>query len=91
MLLKGKKSAYECGFEPFNDTRGFFEVHFCVTAIMFLLFDIEVAFLLPWVLNVEYFGVDGFYTGFFFFLLLLLGFFYELLIGALDWPVKHTS
>jgi NADH-quinone oxidoreductase subunit A len=47
ILNKNKKSAYECGFEPFNDSRGSFEVHFHITAIMFLLFDIEVAYLLP--------------------------------------------
>jgi len=85
-LNKNKKSAYECGFEPFNDSRGSFEVHFHITAIMFLLFDVEVAYLLPWLVNLKGLGAFGFWCGFIFFLILLLGFVYELKRGALDWP-----
>jgi len=85
-LNKNKKSAYECGFEPFNDSRGSFEVHFHITAIMFLLFDIEVAYLLPWLLNLKNLGSYGFWCGFVFFAILLVGFIYELKRGALDWP-----
>ena len=85
-LNKNKKSAYECGFEPFNDSRGSFEVHFYITAIMFLLFDVEVAFLLPWLLNLRSLGAYGFWYGFLFFIILLIGFVYELKRGALNWP-----
>lgn len=85
-LNKNKKSAYECGFEPFNDSRGSFEVHFYITAIMFLLFDVEVAFLLPWLLNLKSLGSYGFWCGFLFFIILLIGFVYELKRGALNWP-----
>ena len=85
-LNKNKKSAYECGFEPFNDSRGSFEVHFYITAIMFLLFDVEVAFLLPWLLQLRSLGVYGFWCGFIFFIILFIGFVYELKRGALDWP-----
>lgn len=77
-LNKNKKSAYECGFEPFNDSRGSFEVHFYITAIMFLLFDVEVAFLLPWILSLRVLGSYGFWCGFLFFIILLVGFVYEL-------------
>ena len=85
-LNKNKKSAYECGFEPFNDSRGSFEVHFYITAIMFLLFDVEVAFLLPWILSLRALGSFGFWCGFLFFVILLIGFIYELKRGALNWP-----
>ena len=89
-LNKNKKSAYECGFEPFNDSRGSFEVHFHITAIMFLLFDIEVAYLLPWLLNLKNLGSYGFWCGFIFFVILLVGFIYELKRGALDWPKDYN-
>jgi NADH-quinone oxidoreductase subunit A len=81
-----KNSAYECGFHPFNDTRAKFDVRFYLVAILFIVFDLEVVFLLPWVST---FSVN---TGFFeyfsitlFLVILLVGFYYEWQKGALDW------
>jgi NADH:ubiquinone oxidoreductase subunit 3 (subunit A) len=79
-----KTSAYECGFEPFEDARNRFDVRFYIVAILFLIFDLEVAFLFPWAVT---FGLTGFvgYTVIVVFLLLLtVGFIYEVVKGALN-------
>jgi NADH:ubiquinone oxidoreductase subunit 3 (subunit A) len=80
-----KLSAYECGFDPFEDTRGRFDVRFYLVAILFIVFDLEVSFLFPWSLVVG--GVDlfGYGTLLVFLLVLTLGFLYEWFRGALDW------
>jgi len=80
-----KISAYECGFDPFEDTRTIFDVRFYLVAILFIIFDIEIAFLFPWATVLGHIGYLGFFTMFFFLLVLLIGFFYEWNSGALDW------
>jgi NADH:ubiquinone oxidoreductase subunit 3 (subunit A) len=80
-----KVSAYECGFDPFEDSRGRFDVRFYLVAILFIVFDLEVSFLFPWSLVVG--GVDLFGYGalLLFLVILTLGFLYEWVRGALDW------
>lgn len=80
-----KISAYECGFEPFEDARNKFDVKFYIVAILFLIFDVEVLYLLPWLLNLQYIGIYGFWSMILFLLLLGFGFIYEVVKGALDW------
>jgi NADH:ubiquinone oxidoreductase subunit 3 (subunit A) len=80
-----KKSIYECGFEPFLDTRGVFEVKFYLVAILFVIFDLEVTFLFPWILVLGLIGFFGFFFMFIFILVLGLVFCYEWRVGALDW------
>jgi NADH-quinone oxidoreductase subunit A len=84
-----KLSEYECGFEPFdNATRHPFDVHFYIVGILFLIFDVEIALLFPWVLGLKHIGWYGFYTMLVFLLILTIGFFYEWHRGALVWPRK---
>jgi NADH:ubiquinone oxidoreductase subunit 3 (subunit A) len=80
-----KSMAYECGFDPFVDTRIPFDVSFYLVSILFLIFDIEVAFLFPWALGYRSFGATGFWVMIAFMFVLLVGFFYEWKKGALDW------
>lgn len=80
---------YECGFEPFdNATRNPFDIQFYIVGILFLLFDVEVALLFPWVVDFNYLNSTAFYSVLFFIWLLALGFFYEWSIGALNWNKK---
>jgi NADH:ubiquinone oxidoreductase subunit 3 (subunit A) len=80
-----KISPYECGFDPFFDTRLRFEVRFYVVAILFIIFDLEVVFLFPWAINVIALGLLGFFLVLFFLVILSIGFAYEWVSGALDW------
>jgi len=81
-----KLSAYECGFDPFEeDTRLKFEVRFYLVAILFIIFDIEIVFLVPWSLALFSLNLYGFLVGYFFLLVLLIGFVFEWSQGALDW------
>lgn len=80
-----KSSAYECGFEPFDDTRGKFEVKFYLVAILFIIFDLEIMFLFPWAVAFNEIGFFGFWSMMFFLLVLTVGFVYEWVKGALDW------
>ena len=81
-----KNSAYECGFHPFEDTRSKFDVRFYLVAILFIVFDLEVAFLFPWVLTFNRFtGLFEYYAVMLFLGVLLVGFYYEWQKGALDW------
>ena len=82
---KEKLSAYECGFEAFDDARGRFDVRFYLVAILFIIFDLEVAFLFPWAVSLGKIGVFGFWSMMFFLLVLTIGFVYELKKGALEW------
>ena len=80
-----KLSAYECGFEPFNDSRMEFDIRFYLVAILFIIFDLEIAFLFPWAItlgNIVYFG---FFSMMLFLFILTIGFIYEWKKGALDW------
>ena len=80
-----KLSAYECGFEPFGDSRMEFDVRFYLVAILFIIFDLEIAFLFPWAISLGKIGIIGFWSMMIFLLILTIGFIYEWKIGALDW------
>ena len=80
-----KLSAYECGFEAFDDSRMKFDVRFYLVAILFIIFDLEVAFLFPWAVSLGNIGLLGFWSMMFFLLILTIGFVYEWKKGALDW------
>lgn len=80
-----KLSAYECGFDPVDGTRGTFEVHFYIVGILFLIFDVEIAYLFPWVLGLSSLPIESFMSMYFFLFLLTIGFAYEWKKGALDW------
>lgn len=80
-----KLSAYECGFEPYEDTRHTFDVRFCVIAILFIIFDIEVMFLIPWCVSVSKLDLLGFWSMIDFIIELGIGFFYVWYVRALDW------
>ena len=80
-----KNSTYECGFEPFDETRGKFEVKFYLVAILFIIFDLEIIFLFPWAVAFNEIGIYGFWSMIFFLFVLTVGFLYEWLKGALDW------
>jgi len=79
-----KTSAYECGFEPFEDARNRFDVRFYIVAILFLIFDIEVVFLFPWATTLGRSGGTAYGVIIFFLVLLTLGFIYEVVKGALN-------
>ena len=80
-----KLSAYECGFEPFNDSRMEFDVRFYLVAILFIIFDLEIAFLFPWAVSLGKIGFFGFISMMIFLVILTVGFIYEWKKGALDW------
>src|SRR5437588_2644277 len=80
-----KLSAYECGFEPFDDARRKFDVRFYLVAILFIIFDLEVAFLFPWAITLGDIGVFGFFSMVVFLAVLTVGFIYEWCKGALEW------
>ena len=80
-----KLSPYECGFEPFNDSRMEFDVRFYLVAILFIIFDLEIAFLLPWAISLGNIGITGFLSMMLFLFILTIGFIYEWKKGALDW------
>lgn len=80
-----KLSAYECGFEAFDDARGRFDVRFYLVAILFIIFDLEVAFLFPWAITLGKIGLFGFWSMMIFLTVLTIGFIYEWKKGALEW------
>jgi len=80
-----KLSAYECGFEPFSDSRIEFDVRFYLVAILFIIFDLEIAFLFPWAVSLGNIGALGFWSMMIFLFVLTVGFIYEWKKGALDW------
>ena len=82
---KEKNSAYECGFEPFSDARGKFDVRFYLVAILFIIFDLEIAFLFPWAVSLGTIGVYGFWSMMIFLGVLTVGFIYEWKKGGLEW------
>ncbi len=82
---KDKLSAYECGFDAFGDARGRFDIRFYLVAILFIIFDLEVAFLIPWAINLKAIGAFGFWSMMVFLLVLTVGFIYEWKKGALEW------
>ena len=80
-----KLSAYECGFDAFDDSRMEFDVRFYLVAILFIIFDLELAFLFPWAISLGNIGILGFWSMMFFLGVLTIGFIYEWKKGALEW------
>jgi NADH-quinone oxidoreductase subunit A len=86
-----KLSSYECGFDPFEDARNIFDVHFYLVAILFLVLDLEVMFLFPWAVSLNSIGLKGFIGMVIFLLILTIGFFYEWKLGALEWSSQQSN
>ena len=80
-----KLSPYECGFEAFEDARMKFDVRYYLIAILFILFDLEIAFLFPWAVVLQDIGFEGFIAMMVFLVILIVGFAYEWKKGALEW------
>jgi len=80
-----KLSAYECGFDAFDDARMHFDIRFYLVAILFIIFDLEVAFLFPWAISLKEVGMFGFWSMMVFLGVLTVGFVYEWRKGALEW------
>lgn len=83
--IKGKLAAYECGFDAFGDARGKFDIRFYLVAILFIIFDLEIAFLIPWSICFENMTNFGFWSMMFFIFILTIGLVYEWNKGALEW------
>ena len=88
-----KMTAYECGFDAFDDSRRQFDVRFYLVAILFIIFDLEVAFLFPWAVSLGGIGLFGFWSMMLFLVVLTIGFIYEWKKGALEWEgwIHHWS
>ena len=80
-----KLSPYECGFEPFEDSRIKFDVRYYLVAILFIIFDLEIAFLFPWAVSLDVVGVFGMLAMAVFLIVLVVGFIFEWKKGALEW------
>lgn len=80
-----KNSAYECGFQPFEDTRSKFNVRYYLIAILFMIFDLEIMYLFPWSISISTGGFFGVWAIFLFLVILTIGFIYEWQKGALEW------
>jgi len=80
-----KIKAYECGFQPFEDTRQKFDIRFYLVSILFVIFDLEIMFLFPWSVSLSNSNIFGFFIMLIFLIILTLGFFYEWKKGALEW------
>jgi NADH-quinone oxidoreductase subunit A len=80
-----KNSPYECGFEAFEDSRMKFDVRYYLVAILFIIFDLEIAFLFPWAVVLDQIGMAGFWAMMIFLAVLVVGFIYEWKKGALEW------
>jgi len=83
--IQKKISAYECGFDPFGDARSQFDIRFYLVSILFIIFDLEVAFLFPWAITLHQGDMFSFWSMMFFLFILTIGFVYEWMKGALDW------
>jgi len=82
---QSKVSEYECGFEAIGSTRKEFNIKFYLVAILFIIFDLEIAFLFPWAISIAYIGLGGYISMMFFLFILTIGFIYEWKKGALEW------
>lgn len=80
-----KNSTYECGFQPFSDSRVPFDIHFYLVGLLFLLFDLEILFLVPWIFVIDLMQFINYIVLFIFLIILTIGFIYEWKKGALDW------
>lgn len=86
-----KVSAYECGFEPFDEAKKSFDIQFYIVGVLFLIFDLEVAYLFPWSIALQSAGLFGFWVVLAFYFLINIGFFYEWQRGALDWSWNYNE
>ncbi len=86
-----KNSSYECGYEPIGAPTTKFEVHFYIVAILFIIFDVEILFLYPWVIGLGGLSFYAFFSMTVFLAVLLIGYAYEWLKGALDWDLFQTE
>lgn len=84
-------SPYECGFEPFDEGQKTIDIHFYVVGVLFLIFDLEIAFLFPWAVSLNSIGLYGFFLMIFFLFIITLGFLYEWARGGLDWSNQITK
>lgn len=82
---KIKLESYECGFDTFSEARSKFDIRFYLISMLFIIFDLEIAFLIPWAVNLKETKMFGFYSMIFFLLILVIGFIYEWKKGALEW------
>ena len=82
---ENKLAAYECGFDAFSDARSKFDVRFYLVALLFIIFDLEIAFLFPWAITLGKIGAYGFWSMMAFLGVLTIGFIYEWKKGGLDW------
>lgn len=80
-----KLSAYECGFDPYDDARNTFDIRFYIIAILFLIFDLETVYFLPWSLNLSFFSLSSFIGMLDFIFELIIGLIYAWMVGALEW------
>jgi NADH-quinone oxidoreductase subunit A len=80
-----KVSAYECGFEPYEDARNIFDVRFYLVAVLFIVFDLEAVYFFPWCVSLSFLTNEGLFSMFDFILELLVGYYYASESGALDW------
>lgn len=85
-----KHSAYECGFEPFGDARSFFDIHFYTIGLLFIIFDLEIVFLVPFAVNIEATTTQQYLNFIVFMIILLVGFYYEWSLGLLNWLPSKT-
>lgn len=83
-----KLSAYECGFNPYGDARYKFEIHYYLVGILFIIFDLEITFLFPWLICFFDLNFIGIFSMYIFLIILTLGFIFELCTNALDWYIK---
>lgn len=86
-----KHSSYECGFELFGDARGFFDIHFYTVGLLFIIFDLEIAFLIPYAMDLEHSNSIAFFTFLSFMVILVVGFYYEWALGLLTWVPNKFS
>lgn len=86
-----KSSAYECGFDPFDEARKSFDIQFYIVGVLFIVFDLEIALLFPWAVVLKDIGLFGFWTMMVFFFLINIGFVYEWQRGALDWSFNFKE
>ncbi|KJV56628.1 NADH-ubiquinone/plastoquinone oxidoreductase, chain 3 family protein [Orientia chuto str. Dubai] len=82
---KNKLESYECGFDPFSNARSKFNIRFYLISMLFIIFDLEIAFLIPWAVYLKEIKMFGFYSMIFFLFILIIGFIYEWKKGALEW------
>ena len=86
-----RKSLYECGFESFGDSHVLINIQFITIALLFVIFDLEILFLLPWLISANFLGILGYFTIFIVLTFFSFGFFYELFLGALSFKKNKNE